>query len=196
MWQDELLELLDEADHATWGRSHSKRVLETSLRLAEAEQLFVDEEVLFAAAYVHDLGAIAPYRRDGVDHTERSISVAPVVLEQVGFDSERLAPVVDVIRGHMYYDEPERFAEAIVFHDADALDYMGAIGIARVLAATGTDDWADDLGGAIDTLRSMRRDVPAGLVTGTAKGIAEVRRGWMEEFLQLVSRETDGLRLL
>ena len=94
MWRDELLGFLGEIDHPAWGRSHSRRVLETSLRLAEAEELFVDEDVLFAAAYLHDVGAVDPYRREGVDHSERSAGVAPVVLEQVSFDPERMAMVV------------------------------------------------------------------------------------------------------
>jgi uncharacterized protein len=196
MWRDELLDFLGEMDHPAWGRSHSRRVLESSLQLAQAEKLFVDEDVLFAAAFLHDVGAIDPYRREGVDHAERSAGVAPVVLEQVDFDPERLAMVVDVIRGHMYYAEPEHTAEARVFHDADSLDYMGAIGVARILAATGAEDWPEDLAGSIDSIRSMRRDVPAGLVTESARSIAEERRVVMEDFLQLVSRETDGLRLL
>ena len=196
MWRDELLDFLGEMDHPAWGRSHSRRVLEMSLRLAEAAGLFVDEDVLFAAAYLHDAGAMDPYRREGVDHAERSAGVAPVVLEQVGFDPERMAMVVDVIRGHMYYAEPEHTSEARVFHDADALDYMGAIGVARILAATGAEDWPDDLAGSVDSIRSMRRDVPASLVLESARAIAEERRGVMEEFLVLVSRETDGLRLL
>lgn len=196
MWRDELLGFLGEIDHPAWGRSHSRRVLETSLRLAEAEELFVDEDVLFAAAHLHDVGAVDPYRREGVDHSERSAGVAPVVLEQVGFDPERMAMVVDVIRGHMYYAQPEHTSEARVFHDADSLDYMGAIGVARILAATGADDWPADLAGSVDSIRSMRREVPSGLVTETARDIADERRVAMEDFLQLVSRETDGLRLL
>lgn len=196
MWREALDAFLGEFAHPAWGTAHSRRVFELSLRLAAQEGMAVDAEVLYAAAVLHDLGAMEPYRQEGVDHTERSLQAAPAVLGEVGFDPERYDRVLGCIGGHMFYAQPENWPEDLVFHDADTLDLMGDIGIARLLSIVGRDEWTPSLPAAIELIRRFRLQLPDTLATRTARFIAEARRAEMEAFLTGVSEATDGLRYL
>jgi uncharacterized protein len=103
MWRDRLHDFIGEFPHPAWGTGHSRRVYATAIRLAAEEGLAVDPDCLYAAAFLHDLGAMEPYRQEGVDHTERSLQAAPAILSQVGFDDQRVERVLGCIRGHMFY---------------------------------------------------------------------------------------------
>ncbi len=182
--------------HPAWGGAHSRRVYELACRLAEQEGLAVDEDCLYAAAFLHDLGATEPYHEDGVDHTDRSLQAAPAILGEVAFDPARVERVMGCIRGHMFYAKTENWPEDIVFHDADTLDFMGAIGVARILAIVGRDDWTPDLRSGLELIRRFRNDLPDALLTRSAGFIAEARRAEMEAFLVGVSEASEGLRFL
>lgn len=195
-WKDDLHAFLGDFGHPAWGTGHSRRVFELSLRLAAQEGMAVDPDCLYAAAMLHDLGALEPYKQEGVDHTERSLQAAPAILSQVGFDEARLERVLGCIRGHMFYNRPENWPEDLVFHDADTLDFMGHIGTARLLAIVGKDDWTPDLPATIELIRRFRLQLPDTLATPAARFVAEARRNEMEAFLEGVSEATDGLRFL
>jgi uncharacterized protein len=167
-----------------------------ALRLAAQEGMDVDPDCLYAAAMLHDLGAMEPYRVEGMDHTERSLQAAPAILGEVGFDPDRTERVLGCIRGHMFYATPENWPEDIVFHDADTLDFMGHIGVARLLAIVGKDDWTPDLSATVELIRRFRLQLPDTLATSAARFIAEARRAEMDAFLEGVSEASDGLRFL
>lgn len=196
MWKRTLLDWAGKLEHPAWGFIHSERVYRLTLHLAAEEGLTVDEDALFAAAYLHDAGAIEPYRLEGVDHAVRSAEMAAEVLPDFGFPREKAPLVVEIIRGHMYDAEPGQSHEAILFHDADALDFLGVIGIARLLAVTGRDSWTPDLNHSIAVIKGFSRDLPSSLRTTAARKIGEARRREMDSFLSALSVETDGLRLL
>jgi uncharacterized protein len=96
----------------------------------------------------------------------------------------------------MFYAKPDNWPEDIVFHDADTLDFMGAIGVARILALVGHDDWTPDLRSGLELIRRFRNDLPDALLTRSAAFIAEARRAEMEAFLVGVSEASEGLRFL
>ncbi|MGE5506953.1 MAG: HD domain-containing protein, partial [Chitinophagales bacterium] len=128
MWRERLTRLAKELSHPAWGFDHGERVFRLALDLAGEETL--DEEALFAAARLHDTGAFAPYRRPRCDHALRSVEVAPDLLAGAGFPMEKVALVQEIIRGHMFDAEPGPSREAVFFHDADTLDFLGAVGAA------------------------------------------------------------------
>lgn len=195
-WQDTLHAFIGEFKHPAWGTGHSRRVYELSVRLAEQEGVAVDRDCLYAAAFLHDLGALEPYKRAEVDHTERSLEAAPTILGEIGFDPDRVERVLGCIRTHMFYEEPENWPEDIVFHDADTLDFMGSIGIARILSIVELDDWTPDIASAIELIRRFRNELPECLVTRGARFVAEARKAEMEAFLEGVSEASGGLRFL
>ena len=177
--------------HPSWGVRHSERNYVLAQALAEADALTVDADVLFAAAFLHDWGGIAPFAVAGVDHAARSVELAEPFLTEAGFPMEKFPAVRAAILGHMYDKEPEG-AEAVVLHDADALDFLGALGAARLLAATAD---RPDYDQALGRIERFAVDIPPRLKTTAARAMAAERVATMTEFLAQVRRETpEGAR--
>ncbi|MGZ9099922.1 MAG: HD domain-containing protein [Brevundimonas sp.] len=176
----------DHFQHPSWGWRHSERNYLLGMALAEADGLTVDADVLFAAAFLHDWGGIAPFAAAGVDHAERSVQLAEPFLTEAGFPMEKFPAVRAAILGHMYDKEPEG-PEAIVLHDADALDFLGALGAARLLAATGD---RPDYEQALGRIERFAADIPPRLKTAAARNMAAERIAVMTDFLTQVRRET------
>ncbi len=177
--------------HPSWGVRHSERNYVLGMALADAEGLTVDPDVLFAAAFLHDWGGIGRFAVAGVDHAVRSVELAEPFLTEAGFPMDKFPAVRAAILGHMYDKEPEG-SEAIVLHDADALDFLGALGAARLLAATGE---RPDYDQALGRIQRFAVDIPPRLKTVAARGMAAQRVAMMTEFLAQVRRETpEGAR--
>jgi uncharacterized protein len=172
--------------HPSWGVRHSERNYVLGMALAEAEGMAVDADVLFAAAFLHDWGGIAPFATPGVDHAVRSVELAEPFLAEAGFPMEKFPAVRAAILGHMYDKEPEG-PEAVVLHDADALDFLGALGAARLLAATGD---RGDYDQALGRIQRFAVDIPPRLKTAAARNMAAERVAVMTDFLAQVRRET------
>ncbi len=177
--------------HPSWGVRHSERNYVLGMALAEADGLTVDDDVLFAAAFLHDWGGIAPFAVAGKDHAVRSVELAEPFLTEAGFPMEKFPAVRAAILGHMYDKEPDG-AEAVVLHDADALDFLGALGAARLLAATSD---RPDYDQALGRIERFAVDIPPRLKTAAARELATQRVAVMTEFLVQVRRETpEGAR--
>jgi uncharacterized protein len=177
--------------HPSWGWRHSERDYLFGMAVAQAEGLAVDPDVMFAAAFLHDWGGIEPFAVAGVDHAERSVQLADPFLTGAGFPMEKFPAVRAAILGHMYDKEPEG-PEALVLHDADALDFLGALGAARLLAATGD---RPDYDQALGRIERFAVDIPPRLKTDAARRMAGPRVAAMTEFLATVRRETpDGAK--
>lgn len=190
MWREKLSHLVEGLPHPAWGAAHVQRVYAMTLRLAGEEDLTIEEEALYAAAHLHDLGALPPYRRTGMDHAERSAAVAGELLPSLGFPPAKLELVQEIILHHMFGADPGPSAEAILFRDADTLDFLGAIGLARLLSLVGLDDWTPDLPAAITLSKRFGRELPDRLCSRSAKGIGRIRQGEMEAFLGCLGEET------
>lgn len=177
--------------HPSWGWRHSERNYLLGMSLARTEGLAVDADVMFAAAFLHDWGGIEPFAAAGVDHAVRSVQLAEPFLTEAGFPMEKFPAVRAAILGHMYDKEPEG-PEAVVIHDADALDFLGALGAARLLAATGS---RPDYDQAVGRIERFAVDIPPRLKTATARDLAGPRVAVMTEFLADVRHETpEGAR--
>ena len=88
--------------HPAWGWRHSERDFLLARQIAREEGLTIDEDVLFAAAFLHDSGAIPPFAKDGVDHAVRSAELAEPLLRKAGFPMAKFPAVKAAILGHMF----------------------------------------------------------------------------------------------
>ena len=110
--------------------------------LAEERGVAVDDEALLCAAYLHDLGALGSYREPGAPHEVRAAALLDEIALPAGFPADRLPLVREIILGHDYRVKPESpHPEVAFFHDADVLDFLGAIGIARMISVVGLERW-------------------------------------------------------
>jgi len=196
MWKSKILELVKPFNHPAWGGTHFERVYELSIQLANMQNADIDEDSLFAAAYLHDIGAFDPYNKKGQDHSEIAVKESEEILLAINFPKEKIALVKDIIISHMFYAKPSDHIESIIFHDADTLDFLGAIGIARLLAIVGKEDWTPDLKSAIFLIQKFHDELPLQLYTTAAKEICNERLFEMKDFLSKLSQQTNNFELI
>ena len=90
----------------------------------------------------------------------------------------------------MYYSKPKELLEVKLFHDADTLDFMGSIGISRILSIVGIDDWTPDLKSAVKLIQQFSNELTQRLYTDGAKEMASVRKREMDLFLLNLASQT------
>lgn len=191
-WKEAVFKFATEKlQHSAWGVSHSERDYLMASRLAAESKLTIDTDVLFAAAFLHDVGAFDAFRKDGVDHTDRAAELAPDILAGAGFPAAKAPAVQDAVRNHMYYRANAGNPEAIVLHDADTLDFLGAIGVARIMSLTTRHRWATDLATAVKTIEGFNTDLPPKLMTNAARKLAPGRVAESKAFLESLKAETE-----
>ena len=116
---------------------HILRVYRMAEKIALAEG--ADLEIVRAAVLLHDAeGGNPDDKTKRKLHHHASAEFAARVLTAEGWDETRIAAVQHCIRAHRFRDtsEPPQTLEAQTLFDADKLDAIGAIGLARVIAYT------------------------------------------------------------
>jgi hypothetical protein len=181
--------------HPAWGVSHSVRDYDLARSLAAEDHVGLDDDVLYAAAFLHDVAAFAPYRKPGVDHSDEGARIVGDLLRGTGFPMAKIDAVRNAIRTHMYYREPVG-PEATYLHDADALDWLGAIGVARVFALVDPNGGSPDGPDAVRMLQGYLAKVPPRIISpaGRARRTGRVRE--LERFLRELGAESQAYRAL
>ena len=181
--------------HPAWGLSHSVRDYELAKELAAADQVTVDDDVLYAAAYLHDVAAFAPFRKPDVDHQDEAARIVESMLAGTGFPMSKIEAVRGAIRTHMFGRDPVG-PEAIYLHDADALDWLGAIGVARVFGLVDPNGRNPDGPTVVQRLEHSLTAVPARIVSKAGKARAPQRVRELEQFLRDLRAESADLKSL
>jgi uncharacterized protein len=190
---------------------HVLRVYRMAERLAIAEG--ADLEIVHAAALLHDAEGTMPGADSRTNHHHASAEFAAEVLRAENWSLERIAAVQHCIRAHRYRDisEPPQTIEAKVLFDADKLDVLGAIGVARVIAystlagqpwfvepseqfkQTGEEEPGEPHSSYHEHLFKLRK-VCERMFTTTAREIAEVRLLYLDEYFERLIDEWEGKR--
>lgn len=183
---------------------HVLRVLALAMRIAHAEQ--ADVEIVRAATLLHDLGRVEE-RRSGRDHAIVSAERAREILAlhpPAGVEAVVHAIIAHRFRGDVSPETPE----ARALFDADKLDAIGAIGVARVFAYAGSHGqrlWAPISiaraeGNAATDYTPVHEFVfklsrlEETLTTQTGRAIARERHAFMESFFEQLEAEVEGRR--
>ncbi len=116
---------------------HTLRVHRLCLHLGPVQG--ADMLVLEAAAYLHDIGRPAQDAAAGACcHAVSGAQMALEILRPLDIDPARRDNIVHCIRAHRFRDDhPPATCEAKVLFDADKLDAIGAVGIARAYQFAG-----------------------------------------------------------
>lgn len=181
--------------HPAWGASHSQRDYDLARSLAAADHVTLDDDVLYAAAFLHDVAAFAPWQQHGVDHADQAAQLIGQLLAGTGFPMAKIDAVRGAIRTHMYAREPQG-PEALYLHDADALDWLGAIGVARIFGLVDPNGGQPDGPAAVKMLQQYLVKVPPRILSpaGRARSAERVRE--LQDYLKSLGAESAGFSTL
>lgn len=182
--------------------SHVDRVLRTAERLASLEG--ADRDVCCAAALLHELTNLPKNHPDSARSGDLCAEEAATLLRSVGAAEPFVNAVAGAIRDHAFSKGvvPDSL-EGKILQDADRLDALGAIGVARCVATAAemgsrlyhpADPLAraralDDKAFALDHFERKLFRVPALLHTASARALAEERVAFMRAFVAQLGRE-------
>jgi uncharacterized protein len=162
------------------------------------KDLVYDDDIVYAAAWLHDLGVFVGNRpEDSValnhwDHVAYACNHVPDLLAEAGFPSEKIPGVLDAIRTHQPHDNPKTL-EATILRDADILEQLGAIGVLRSVSKVGRDTRYARFTDVIPVLRKALANLPALIRLDPARELAKPRIEVLTRFLEAVDGEAGEL---
>jgi uncharacterized protein len=171
---------------------HQPRLYALTQQIGEG--LTYDDDVVFAAVWLHDLGVFIGHRPEDAealktwDHVAYVIEKAPAILKEAAFPEEKIPAVLEVIRTHQPQDTPLTI-EATITRDADILEQLGAIGITRTLAKLGSDTRFCTFTEALHALKKHLATLPDQLRLDSSKTLATPRIQTMQSFIDSLEAE-------
>lgn len=190
--------------HDWW---HIYRVVNNALAIQSREG--GDRELIELAALVHDVG-------DHKFHEEADAqkNLITEMFRDLGADEIIIQQVLNVVKQVSFKGGNENLVldslEAKIVQDADRLDALGAIGVARAFAYGGSrkrmiydpddgpkdfqsfEEYKNDKGHTINHFYEKLLKLKKMMQTETGKKMAFLRHEFMEEFLNQFYREWDG----
>lgn len=182
---------------------HIERVLKNAKRIMELEA--ADPFIVELAVLLHDVSD-PKYTAEGMDPEKDILQSLDLTKEQ----QQHIAQIIRQVSFKGGNGEAPTSIEARVVQDADRLDAMGAVGIARTFAYGGAKgrklyDWEEQP--RSDMSEQEYRNKPTSsathfyekllllknmMTTETGKHIADERHQFMLSFLEQLKKETDG----
>jgi len=169
--------------------SHLERVWRNAQALL-AQHPEADTLVVLAACFLHDLVNLPKNDPGRAQASRRSALLAREQLASRGFPRDKLDAVAHAIEAHSFSAGiAPTTLEAKIVQDADRLDALGAVGLARMFYVAGsmgralahaTDPLAaarpqDDGAFTIDHIAVKLEKLPAMMQTGAGRALAEAR---------------------
>lgn len=182
--------------------NHVRRVVKNCIYLTDIEDAC--SFITIPAAWLHDCVAVpkdSPLRSQG---SSLAAEAAVAFLAEIGYPREHLDAVHHAVEAHSYTAAiPARTPEAQIVQDADRLDSLGAIGIARCLLVGGhlnrplcdADDpfcdkrEPDDSRYTIDHFYSKLFKLPDTMQTEAGRAEAHRRAELMRDYLDRLRAE-------
>jgi uncharacterized protein len=184
---------------------HVLRVYKNAEIISKQEKS-VDLDVVLAAALLHDLVVYPKGSTKTINSADDSAEIAKkILLEYKNYPAEKIEKVADAIKTHSYSKKlvPQSL-EGKILQDADRLDAIGAIGIARTFSVGGSENRSlynpidpfckserqlDDTQWTLDHIKKKLMILKNSMHTKTAKKIAEERTEFIELFLNQLQKE-------
>jgi uncharacterized protein len=172
--------------------SHQPRLYSLAVKIAGSEPF--DDDVLFAAAWLHDIGVFIGHRPEDPsalakwDNVAYALKTLPALLAELGFPAEKVPRVLEAVRSHLPSGSPTTF-EGLLLRDADILEQLGATGILRTVCKIGRDTRFQTFDDALAALKRNLETLPAQLRLQSARRAAEPGIALLNQFLQASSSE-------
>jgi uncharacterized protein len=204
-WTSRFASFLDEQHQgadAAHDRAHVERVVTTARRLAQAEGATL--EVVVPAAWLHDCVVLPKDAPDRAQAARRAAEAAREFLRTAGYPEPWIGPIAHAIAAHSWSgDVTPDTPEAKVVQDADRLDALGAVGLARCFAVAGAlgnalydpddpfceDRPPDDDSYALDHFFAKLLRLPDSMQTEAGRAAAERRAQFLRSYLDRLAAE-------
>jgi uncharacterized protein len=171
------------------GLDHAERIRQIAEDIGQREG--ADLDILRVAALLHDIGVPVNKPR----HYEIGMLMARGILSQLGFTEDEIEPIAHVIEAHSRYGggpEPQTI-EAKILQDADAVEYVGAIGLARAFPrALESGDYRGDVSELPALIDGLIERVDGTLHTERGQALVRERIAYLRAFQERLQAELDG----
>lgn len=194
--------LIDSRDPAH-DLQHIMRVYHNAELIGKQEG--ADMEILLAAALLHDLIVYPKGSSKRSKSSDDSADMAEKILKGFKYPKDKIDRISYCIRTHSYSKGlvPQTL-EGKILQDADRLDALGAVGIARTFSVGGTEGRlfynpkdpfcrsnrkADDMQWTLDHFQKKLLKLQTTMHTSTGRKIARERTKFMKHFLKQLEKE-------
>ncbi len=192
-------ELQEDAAHDI---AHIERVVKNAKAILENEP--ADRLVVVAAAWLHDCVNLPKNDPNRSHASAMAAKKVAAFLSGINFPSGKIPLVAHAVEAHSFSaGVSAQTPEAKIVQDADRLDALGAIGIARCFAVSGKLDTPiyspddpfcnnrepDDSQWTLDHFYTKLFNLPDSMNTSTAKTLAEARITYMTGYIKQLARE-------
>lgn len=185
--------------------SHVERVYNLATKIAKEEK--ADLDIVRAASLLHDIARSKEDKKEINCHAEEGAKMAKEFLEKTDFSKEKIKGVTNCIRVHRYSLNLKAMSkEEQILQDADQLDALGAIAIARIFSYGGKQNrpihdpnippkpvYISDAKTSINHFyEKILKIKPETFNTELARNIAKQRYNFILKFLKQFHEEWDG----
>jgi len=116
---------------------HTMRVYKNAQKICKKEK--ANEKLVLSAALLHDIVSYPKSDKRSKTSSIESAKKSKKILEKLDFTKKEITIISDAIHDHSFsQNKIPKTIEGKILQDADRLDALGAIGIARVFATGGS----------------------------------------------------------
>ncbi|MDQ5875566.1 MAG: HD domain-containing protein [Thermoproteota archaeon] len=182
---------------------HIMRVYKNAEIIGRSEG--TDMEVLLPAVLLHDIVVYPKGSAKSSRSSDESADLAKKILDNYGYPQKKINQICYCIRAHSYSKKVVPTSlEGKILQDADRLDALGAIGIARTFSVSGSENRTfynandpfcrsnrnlDDNRWTLDHFQTKLLNLEENMHTKTAKKIARERTRFMIFFISQLQKE-------
>jgi uncharacterized protein len=195
-WRNSVVEYIQSEARPADKFGHQPRLYALATEIGKG--MDYDDDVLFAAVWMHDLGVFLGHRPEDLaqlsqwDHVPYTIRRSRELLSGWGFPSEKLGGVAEAIQHHQAKDEPTTM-EGILLRDADILEQLGAIGLLRAAVKVGRDTRYPSFTSILPVLKHAVNELASQTRLPASKPLAKSRVEVLRSFLAAVNSEAGDL---
>ncbi len=184
---DDIIQMTLQAGEG-WAVAHAKRLLELIKKIGA--DLPYDARVMELAVYMHDWGAFPQYIQKGTEHAVRSRQVVEAeILPRLDLTAAQKEILLETIELHDYRDVRQpKSTEALLLREADMLEFLGVIGMARDFARG-----PRNLQASYRHILDRRYGIEGRFTIPQARRIAQVRLERMGQCLEWLHEESFGV---
>ncbi|MGY5141185.1 MAG: HD domain-containing protein [Candidatus Nitrosopumilus sp. Bin_571-38] len=198
--KNEVKEIMD--NDSAHDFEHVMRVYKNAQKICILEK--ANEKLVLSAALLHDIISYPKSDKRSKLSSIQSAKKSEQILKKYNFAKEEISIISDAIRDHSFsQNKTPRTLEGKILQDADRLDALGAIGIARVFATSGSlkrpfyniDDpfcktrTPDDKTWTVDHFFQKLLKLELLMNTKSGKVEAKKRTGILKKFLKQLKQE-------